>query len=67
MLFFLQRDSEIPQSPVFGEQPVLCEKEVEEMETDLDTEEDDDINSHPKTPTTVYTSRQRIDYSRVRP
>ncbi|XP_073470075.1 receptor tyrosine-protein kinase erbB-3 [Aquarana catesbeiana] len=60
----IKRDSEIPQSPVFGEQPVLCEKEVEEMETDLDTEEDDDINSHPKTPTTVYTSRQRIDYSR---
>ncbi|XP_018416287.1 PREDICTED: receptor tyrosine-protein kinase erbB-3 [Nanorana parkeri] len=60
----IKRDSEVPQSPVFAEQPALTEKEVEEVDTDLDTEEDEDINSHPKTPSTVYTSRQRIDYSR---
>ncbi|KAM9319970.1 receptor tyrosine-protein kinase erbB-3 [Gastrophryne carolinensis] len=60
----IRRDSDSPQSPVFGEQPALTEKEREEMDTDVDTEEDETIGPHPKTPSTVYASRQRIDYSR---
>ncbi|XP_075055667.1 receptor tyrosine-protein kinase erbB-3 [Mixophyes fleayi] len=61
----LKRDSDSLHSPLPGEQPQLSEKEeVEDIDTDLDTEEDDSIGPHPKTPNTVYASRQRIDYSR---
>ncbi|XP_068123722.1 receptor tyrosine-protein kinase erbB-3 [Hyperolius riggenbachi] len=60
----IKRNSHAPQSPVFAEPPVLSEKDVEEIDTDLDTEEDDDIGPQPKTPSSVYASRQRIDYSR---
>ncbi|MEE6471483.1 hypothetical protein FKM82_009285 [Ascaphus truei] len=60
----IKRDSAAPQSPLpGGEQPALCDKEVEEMESDTDLESEE-IGSHLKTPSGLYTSRQRIDYSR---
>ncbi|KAM4794979.1 receptor tyrosine-protein kinase erbB-3 [Rhinophrynus dorsalis] len=60
----IKRDSESPQSPLPGEQP-LCEKETGQLESDMDTDlESEELASHPKTPTALYASRQRIDYSR---
>ncbi|XP_063808696.1 receptor tyrosine-protein kinase erbB-3 [Pseudophryne corroboree] len=59
----VKRESDALQSPLPGEPPQLCEKVVEDTDTDLDTE-DDSIGPQPKTPNTVYASRQRIDYSR---
>ncbi|XP_069826126.1 receptor tyrosine-protein kinase erbB-3 [Dendropsophus ebraccatus] len=61
----IKRDSDTPQSPLPGEAPQLSDKEeVEDIEPDLGTEDDEDLGPHPKTPSTVYASRQRIDYSR---
>ncbi|KAM4699455.1 receptor tyrosine-protein kinase erbB-3 isoform 2-T2 [Discoglossus pictus] len=61
----IKRDSDALQSPLLGEQLPLSEKEVEDPESDMDTDLDiDEMASHPKSPITPYSSRQRIDYSR---
>uniref|UniRef100_A0A8C5MKE9 Receptor protein-tyrosine kinase n=1 Tax=Leptobrachium leishanense TaxID=445787 RepID=A0A8C5MKE9_9ANUR len=58
----IKRDSDALPSPVVGEQPPLDDKEGEfDMDTDSESEE---MGPQPKTPSTLYTSRQRIDYSR---
>ncbi|XP_053564090.1 receptor tyrosine-protein kinase erbB-3 isoform X2 [Bombina bombina] len=61
----IKRDSDAVQSPLLGEQQPLTEKEVQDLESDMETDlELDEIDSHPKSPSTLYASRNRIDYSR---
>ncbi|XP_041440319.1 receptor tyrosine-protein kinase erbB-3 isoform X2 [Xenopus laevis] len=53
------------QSPLPGDPAPLSEKQVRDLESDVDTDIDsEDIAMPPKTPTALYSSRQRIDYSR---
>ncbi|KAE8626456.1 hypothetical protein XENTR_v10006636 [Xenopus tropicalis] len=59
------RNSDALQSPLPGDPPPLSEKQVSDLESDVDTDlESEDMAMQPKTPTTLYASRQRIDYSR---
>ncbi|KAM8977527.1 receptor tyrosine-protein kinase erbB-3-like [Pelodytes ibericus] len=61
----IKRESDVLQSPLLGEQPPLSEKEGEELEFDFDIDlESEDMDPQPKTPSTLYASRHRIDCSR---
>ncbi|XP_053311605.1 receptor tyrosine-protein kinase erbB-3 isoform X2 [Spea bombifrons] len=61
----IKKDSDTPQSPLSGEQLHSSPQEGEELETDTDTDlESEEMGPQPKTPSTLYISRQRIDYSR---
>ncbi|KAG8452434.1 hypothetical protein GDO86_004292 [Hymenochirus boettgeri] len=62
----IKRECDHLQSPgIPGDQPFLSEKQPSELESDMDTDfESEDMAPHPKTPTSLYASRHRMDYSR---